>query len=461
MREEFCQQLQIGTNYDMIEKIFYCGGKKCWLYYMDGFSDVGIQERVLQYLSGITDKQIQAVQSMEQFGEQLVPYGECFVFYKIEDAVKMLFSGPFALFVDGINGVLMVDMRQYPTRGISEPENDRVLRGPRDGFCEVLNFNTGMIRRRIRDTDLRFEIVSCQCLGKSDIVVGYMEGRADKALVEKIKQDIQNIHTDTCMINQESLVEILQPKKMLSPFPKVRSTERPDVAAHSLAEGRVVVLIDNSPSCLIFPTYLPDFCEQASDFYFSPAVGTYLRWIRILTTFITIFVTPFWLWLSHTAMALPDWLTFVRVTDTAALPLVAQLLLLELAIDGLRMASINTPDPMAASVSIVGGLILGDFAVQSGVIVSQAIFYMSFVSIATFTQPSVELGYAIKFCRIGLTILSWLFGIWGIVAGTATLFIILRSMRAYDGKNYLYPFIPFQKQQVQTLLFRRDAKSKK
>lgn len=441
--QDFAACLNLKDNYDLVDRVFYIGGRPCHLYYVDGFINNDVLQKIMEYWQSLPGGCVDPIKDLQQFSDKLVPYGECYVLQDVDQAVRMMLSGPIAVFVQGLAGALLIDIRHYPTRGITEPENDKVLRGPRDGFCETVNFNTGMVRRRIRDTRLIFKAFSAGQTGKSDVVVGYMDGLADKKLVEEISRHIEKIDTRTMIINQQNLCELLLGKKSINPFPKAKSTERPDVVAHNLAEGRVVIFVDNFPGALILPTYLADFTQQADDFYFSPSVGWYIKTMRLLTGAVTLFVTPLWLCLAQYTGDIPRWLAFVRPEQMQGIPLLAQLLLMEFAIDGLRLASLNTPSPLASSMSIVGGLILGDFAVSAGIILPHTVFYMAFVSISTFSQPSLELGYAIKMFRMLFLVLAQLLGLWGVGAGTMFLLLVLIGTKTVSGHAYLYPFIPF------------------
>jgi len=460
-QEEFAARLRLNINYDLVDRPFYAGAFNCHLYYVDGFINNDVLQKMMEYWQKLSYDKTIGVQTMQEFSDRLVPYGECYVLTDTEQAIRMMLSGPIAIFVEGLEGVLLIDIRHYPTRGITEPENDKVLRGPRDGFCETINFNTGMVRRRIRDTRLTFQGFSAGESSKADIVLGYMEGLCDKALIANLSARLSGIKSSSMVINLQNVSELLLGKKSLNPFPKIKATERPDVVAHNLVEGRVVIFVDNFPGAIILPTYLADFAQQADDYYFSPAIGWYLKLVRMATSVITMFVTPLWLWLAQHPYPLPHWLKFVRPDETVALPLLAQLLLLEFAIDGLRLASLNTPSPLASSMSIVGGLILGDFAVSAGIIVPHTVFYMAFVSIATFSQPSLELGFSIKLFRILLLIFAQLLGLWGILAGGALLLLILINTHTVGDTPYLYPFIPFDAKATAQVFVRGFAKDQK
>ena len=253
----------------------------------------------------------------------------------------------------------------------------------------------------------------------------------------------------------ESLAECLIHTRWYNPFPKIRTTERPDVAAAQLLEGSVLILIDNSPEVMVLPTSIFDFMQESNDFYFPPLTGTYIRVVRHVVFFLTLVITPLWYLCLLYPTLLPPWLHFALPADRGQLPIIVQLLLVEFLIDALRLASLNTPSMLNNSLSVVGGLILGDFAVDIGWLIPEVILYMAFVAIANFTQRSYELGYAIKFLRIMLLVLTAIFRIWGFAAGILITVVLLVSNSTVNGKrHYLYPLIPFSPRALKTLFFR-------
>ena len=354
---------------------------------------------------------------------------------------------------------ILVDSRTYPARQTAEPEGDRVMRGSRDGFVETLIFNTALIRRRVRNPALSMKYFKIGRDSGSDVVLCYMSDRADMSYVDWLSKKLSSIKVDALTMGHESLKECLIKQKWYNPFPKIRTTERPDSAVSQLLEGSVLVIIDNSPQVMVLPSTIFDFMQESNDYYFPPLTGTYIRIVRYIVFFLTLVLTPTWLLLmEHTAL-IPEWLRFIIPQDMGRLPLLAQLLLVEFIIDALRLASLNTPNMLNNSLSVVGGLILGDFAVSIGWLIPEVILYMAFAAIANFTQRSYELGYAIKFMRILLLILTSLFGAWGYAGGFVLIIVLLATNSTVNGKrNYLYPLIPFKPKALKTLIFRTKKK---
>jgi stage V sporulation protein AF len=273
--------------------------------------------------------------------------------------------------------------------------------------------------------------------------------------VKQLKSRIEQIKVDALPMGQESLVECLIRRKWYNPFPKIRTTERPDAAAAQLLEGSVLIICDNSPQVMVLPTSMFDFLQETNDYYFPPLTGTYIRITRQIIFWLALFFTPFWYLMVKNPNIVPSFLSFMQPEQTGKIPIIAQLLLVEFIIDGLRMASFNTPNMLSNSLSVVGGLILGDFAVSIGWLIPEVILYMAFVAIANFTQRSYELGYAVKFMRMLLLILTALFDVWGFVGGVGLILLLLATNKGITGKkSYLYPLIPFNGKALLSLLIR-------
>ena len=338
---------------------------------------------------------------------------------------------------------------------MEEPEKDKVLRGSKDGFVETVVFNTALIRRRIRSTDLHMEMMSAGKSSRTDIVLCYMKGRVDEELLSAIRRKIRNIKVDSLTMNQESLAECLYQRRWYNPFPKFKYTERPDAAAAQVLEGNLVILVDNSPAAMILPTTIFDVVEEADDYYFPPVTGTYLRITRFLITLFTYFMTPTFLLLMNHQEWLPEGFSFVMLKEEPNIPLIWQFLILELAIDGLKLAAVNTPNMLSTPLSVMAALVLGEFSVNSGWFSSEVMLYMAFVAIANYTQSNYELGYALKFLRMINLVLTQLFGLWGYIGGVLLAVLSICCNRTVSKSSYIYPLIPFDWKNLKNRLIRR------
>ncbi len=452
--------LRVKENFDIIKKTLYLGKQEITLYYIDGFVDGGSMNKLMIYflsLKGLGEPKENTPDAAARFFcEHHVPYVEAEVTDSGEKMAQMLLSGTSLILGETFGRyAIVIDSRTYPTRSVDEPESDRVMMGSRDGFVETLVFNTALIRRRVRDPALTMQYFTVGSRSKSDVVLCYLEGQADPGYVKFLQERLRKIETGALTMGHESLAELLIHDKWYNPFPKIRYTERPDVAAAQVLEGSVLVVIDNSPEIMIFPSTIFDFMQETNDFYFPPLTGTYIRLVRHLVFWATLFLVPVWFFLTKHPDLTPSWLTFVLPETTGKIPIFAQLILVEFMIDGLRMASMNTPNMLSNSLSVVGGLILGDFAVDVGWLIPEVILYMAFVAIANFSQRSYQLGYAFKFMRIGLLVLIQLFGGIGFAIGAALCIVLLATNKTANGKrSYLYPLIPFNGKALYSMFFR-------
>lgn len=457
---ELDQRLKVDENFDIIKRELLVQGKQLSFYCVDGFVKDEVLEKMMEFILKADLSSMEQEGSFTALSNQLVSYVEADIQSDVDQMVTAVLSGAVLLVIEGYGKGILVDARTYPTRGMDEPEDDRVLRGSRDGFVETLVFNTALIRRRIRDPRLHMEYISVGDISKTDLVLCYMENQVDRDMLTRIRDIIAEIHVDALTMAQESLAEALVSGKWYSPFPKVRYTERPDTAASNILEGKIILIIDNSPSVLILPTYFFDFVQEAQDYYLPPITGSYLRCIRIAVFFATLLITPVWYYLNCNPHLAPQWLTFALIEDNGNLPFIVQLLLLEFGIDALKLASLNTPSSLNSSFSIIGALILGDFAVEAGWFAPEIILYMAFVALANFTQPSYELGYGVKFMRVMLLILTALMPRFGFWIGIILMCLILYNGKTISKQSYLYPLIPFNRSDFKMIFKRKKLHNK-
>ena len=439
-------------NMDMIVKSIQVGGKRAKLFMIDCFVKDDLMEKLLEALMAV--KEDDMPESPEQFAD-MIPHIEVDTEKSVRKSVTALMSGITIMLMEGYDVSFAIDCRTYPSRSVSEPWKNRVLRGSRDGFVETIVANIVLIRRRIRTSDFKVEALQAGTRSKTDIAIAYMEGLADKKLLDDIRKRIKNIKVEALTMNLESLAETLLKGPYINPFPKFKYTERPDSAAAAIYDGNIVLLIDNSPAVMILPTSIFDISEEADDYYFPPLIGTYLKLTRYFISIFSLVLTPLWLLFLNNPEWLPEWLEFVLITESkSSVPVVVQLLILEFAIDGLRLAAVNTPTLLSTPLSVIAGIVVGEYAVSSGWFDTESMLYMAFVSIGTYTQASYEIGYAIKFFRMISLILTWAFDIYGFLAGMLIFVFCLCFNRTISGKSYIYPVIPFNWQMFKRKILR-------
>jgi len=452
-------KLRVEESFDIIERHLTVAKKDVAFFYIDGFVKDGEMLRIMQYLLSL--KELSGAEELER----IMPYVEVELCREKEKIITAVLSGQTAILSESFGcSAMLLDLRTYPARATEEPESDRVMQGARDGFVETLVVNTALIRRRIRDPRLTMEHFNMGGSSRTDVVVCYVKGLCCEEELSGVRKRLKSVSPKSLTLGFQSLAESLIHSGWFNPFPKIRTTERPDTAAAQLLEGSIIVLCDTSPQAMILPTSIFDYLEETDDFYFPPLTGTYLRLVRTVILLLSVVITPLWYLSIEYANILPSSLAFLVPKDPGALPIIAQLFLVEIAIDGLKIASMNTPDILSNSLSVVGALILGDFAVEVGWLSGDVILYMAFVAIANFAQQNNELGYAFKFMRMLILALVWLFGIWGFAAGIIFFCIAVATNTTLSGKHhYLYPLIPFNRKAFSRLVIRhrkRDMDNK-
>ena len=429
------QMLPVEDSFDIVQRDIQIGGKDATFYFIDGFTKDESMLKIMDSFFNI--KEGDMPKDAATFATTCIPYVEVDVIGDFDQIFRNLLSGVTCLFIDGYQACLAIDCRTYPARSVDEPDKDKSLRGSRDGFVETIVFNTALMRRRIRDRHLVMKMLEVGESSRTDVALCYMEDRVDQELLKNLNHRIRDIKVDDLRMNQQSLAECLFKRKWYNPFPKFKFTERPDTAAACLLEGKVVILVDNSPSAMILPTSILDIIEEANDYYFPTLTGMYLKISRALITFLTIFLTPVFLLFMQNLSWLPKIFAFVAVKDTVNIPLIFQLLMLEVAIDGLRLAALNTPSMLSTPLSVIAGLVMGEFSVKSGWFNAEVMLYMAFVAVANYTQPNFELGYALKFMRLELLVLTAVFNWIGFLAGTVIVICSICFNKTLSGRSYL------------------------
>ncbi|NLP16350.1 MAG: spore germination protein [Clostridiales bacterium] len=449
------QFLPIEKSFDVIGRELIIGqGTKAYLVFIDGFAKDDIMLWILQTLqsASVTDLSDNSIESLMN---RKIGYIEVEKFSDIEQMRSMVLAGAVGLIVDGKDEGLIIDAREYPVRSPEEPELEKVSRGSRDGLVETVIFNTALIRRRLRDPGLIFEIKTVGKRSKTDVVIAYLDDLADKNLLNEIQTKIDRIDVGALVMAEKTLEELLIKKHWYNPLPQVKFTERPDVVAAHLMEGHIAIIVDTSPSIMLLPVTMFHFTQHAEDYYQNILVGSYYRWIRFLGMLSALLLPPLWLLLVQNKELLPEFLQFLGPKEESTIPLFIQLLLLEFGLDILRLSSIHTPSALNTSLGIIGGLILSDLAVKVGIFVPETVLYIALAAVGTFATPSLEFALAIRIFRLLLLITTGILGIWGFVGSLLIIFIITFTSRSFKyGKRYTWPLFPFKWKPLAHILFR-------
>lgn len=449
------QILPIDKSFDVIAREIIIGARDACLIFIDGFIKDEIMIWILETLQSMKEDEF-GKDVIKQLIKTKIGYIEVEVIKDIKKIESLVLSGAVVLFVDGENEAILIDVRQYPVRTPEEPDLEKVTRGSRDGLVETLIFNTALIRRRLRDPNLIFDIRSVGTRSQTDVVIAYIEGLVDEKLLSEVQDRITNIDIGALVMAEKTLEELIVKKRWYNPLPQVKFTERPDVVAAHLMEGHIAIIVDTSPSVMILPATLFHFTQHAEDYYQNITVGTYIRWIRFLGMLSAFILLPLWLLLVFNKQYLPEFLQFLGPRESTPIPLFIQFILLEFGLDLLRISSIHTPNALTTSLGIIGGLILSEFAVDVGLFVPETVLYMALAGIGTFATPSMEFSMAIRIFRLLLLILTGLFNIYGFITAIIIVFIITYSTGSFKyGKKYTWPLIPFEWKPLSNILFRK------
>lgn len=449
------ESLPIKKSFDVIgRELVIEQSTRAYLVFIDGFAKDDVMLWILEVLQTLPEGDL-TNNVIDTLIKKQIGYIEVERFNEIEQMRSMVLAGAVALIVDGQNEGLIIDAREYPVRSPEEPELEKVSRGSRDGFVETIIFNTALIRRRLRDPNLIFNIKTVGKRSKTDVVIAYLDDMTDKKLLAEVQNKIDKIDVGALVMAEKTLEELLIKKHWYNPLPQVKFTERPDVVAAHLMEGHIAIIVDTSPSIMLVPVTMFHFTQHAEDYYQNILVGSYYRWVRFIGMLSALLLPPLWLLLVYKIDILPDWLQFIGPKDEYTIPLFIQLLLLEFGLDILRLSSIHTPNALNTSLGIIGGLILSDLAVKVGMFIPETVLYIAVAGIGTFATPSLEFALAIRIFRLLLLITTGLLGGWGFLGSLILIFIILLTSKSFkNSKPYTWPLLPFKWKPLAHILFR-------
>ncbi|MGO0122840.1 spore germination protein [Desulfothermobacter acidiphilus] len=449
---ELDRRLAFKKNFDLIQRRFEIGRRQAVFLFVDAFAKDTPLVLIMREFARLSPEELSIAAFTKLFYRHVI-YGEVQELDTLEQVINTALSGPAVLLLDGETRAIAIDVRQYPARMPEEPDLEKVTRGSRDGFVETLVHNTALLRRRLRDPRLRVEHLTAGARSQTDIALLYLDDVANPEIVDSVREKIQRINIDGLPMAEKTVEELIVPGNFWNPFPRVRYTERPDVAAAHLLDGHVLVMVDTSPSVIILPCTFFHHLQHAEEFRQSPSVGVYLRWVRFLGVFFSVFLTPLWLLLALKPGLLPPELKFIGPKKLGSMPLFVQFLLGEVAIDMIRMATIHTPSPIATSTGIIAAVLLGDMAARVGLFIPEVTLYVATAAIGTFLTPSYELSIANRLLRLFILVATGIFRLPGFAFSSLMAFVFLASTRSF-GVPYLWPLFPFNLEGFKSVLVR-------
>jgi len=444
--------LGVGESFDIIFREYKVGRKRAASFSINGMTNDVLLTNVFQDMLALHPEEL-TVNTMQKLFYTRATHSQVKLIDNMNDAVTSLLSGELLFLVDGEEEIIIFDARAYPARSPSESTIEKVTRGSKDSFVETLPFNTVLIRRRLRDPNLRFEIVKIGIRSRSDIAVGYIKDITDPKLVEIVKERLNNINIDGIPMAEKAIEEYIVGGSKWNPLPKVRYTERPDVAAVHLLEGHVCLVIDNSPCIMILPTTMWHHVQHVEEYHQHVMIGSYLRLVRLLGMTLSLLLTPLWLAIVLQGHILPEALAFLGPKDPGIIPLGLQFIFAELGVELVRMATVHVPTAQSTALGFIGAFMLGEFATKVGLFGNEVVFFTAVAAVGAFATPSIEFAMAVRFFRAILLLLVIFFKLPGLLIGLVGIFIVAVNTKSF-GIPYLWPMIPFNLNGMKDVLLR-------
>lgn len=444
--------LGVGETFDIVFREYRVGRKRAASFSINAMTNDLVVSNILEDITLFKQEEF-SIDSLKKIFYSRTPHLQAKLLDNFPEAVTSLLSGEILFFVDGETQILVMDARAYPVRAPSESNIEKVTRGSRDSFVETIVFNTALIRRRLRDPNLRFSIIKVGTRSRADVAVCYIKDITNPRLVDKVKDALENIDTDGVPMAEKAIEEYIVPGNRWNPLPRVRYTERPDVAATHLLEGHICIIVDTSPNIMILPATLWHHVQHAEEYRQNVLAGSFLRLIRLTGIAFSLFLPPLWLAVVLQPHLLPETLSFLGPRESGIIPLGIQFLFAEIGLELVRMATVHVPSAQSTALGFIGAFMLGEFATKVGLFANETIFYMAVAVVGTFATPSVELALALRIFRIALVVLVMVFKLPGLLVGLVGIFALLATTKSF-GIPYLWPLIPFNFKSMQDVLFR-------
>lgn len=366
------------------------------------------------------------------------------------DEVSMaILSGTIVISVD--YHYYSMDVRKYPSRSISEPETEKSVRGAKDGFNESIMTNVGLIRRRIRNSNLIFEKKQIGTLAPIDISLCYIKNKCSQSLIDEVNQRLMNIETSDLVMSDRALEELLI-RQVYNPFPLVRYSERPDIVASHIVKGNLAIITDTSASVMMLPTTLCEILEHVEEHRQVPLIGTMIRLVRVFAVFLSVYLVP--LWILTVLYGNKGIFLFAPVTNINFNLFMMQIFIVEITIELLRIATIHTPTGLSSAMGMIAAVLLGQLAIDLGLFIPEILLYCSVSNVGNFATPNYELSLSNKYIKLAMLIAIWSFKNYGFILYNFLMLMYLINLKVFS-TSYLYPFVPFNLKDLSYFLIRK------
>ena len=376
-----------------------------------------------------------------------------------DEIVNAVFNGLVVIVVNSSNKAIIIDLRKYPQRGLSEPDSEKVVRGSKEGFTENIAVNIGLIRRRIKTGDLVIEKREIGIYSKTLISIVYLKNKVNLKALNNCLDKINSIQVEELTMTDKALEELLTTRPF-SLYPVVRYTERPDTLVAHLYQGQFGIFVDTSPSVMLAPTTFFDHLQAPEEYRQTPLAGTYLKILRMVGIFTSFLLVPIWLCFVNQVINPPTIFKNILILDYSRKMILFQVLIAEITIEMVRMASIHTPNSLSQSMGLIVGIILGGVAVDLGLVSEVIVFIGALSAIGTYITPSYELALANKIVKLILIVISYFFGLTGLLISFACYILYLSTLKSFT-MPYFSPLIPFNLKNLIKQFIRLPYRSEK
>ncbi|MCL6631152.1 MAG: spore germination protein [Alicyclobacillus herbarius] len=454
-KNEQALRRSLSENEDALRKVFtHCSdvvfrsvsmdqARRVLIVYVDGLVDTRlVDDAVLQPLLFEQPAGEAPANSLKTLEDKLLPVAQLETISSLDGVIACILRAQLAILVDGEDKALMADLKQWEKRSVSEPSAEIVVRGPREGFTETLRVNTAMIRRRIRSPQLKIEALTIGQFSQTDVAIVYLSEVASERVLEEVRQRIRRIQIDGVL--ESGYIEEFIEDSPWSPFPQIQNTERPDVVAASLLEGKVAIFVDNTPFVLVVPMTFWTGLQAAEDYYERSLYTTAVRFVRYGLFIISLLLPSLYVAATtyHPQLIPTNLLiSIMAAREAIPFPTAVEVLIMEVMFEALREAGIRLPQPIGSAVSIVGALVIGEAAVQAGIVSAPTVIVVAATGISSFAIPRYNLGIAHRLLRFPLLLLAATLGLYGVMFGVVAIIIHLVNLRSF-GVPYFSPVAP-------------------
>jgi len=448
------QLLPIGTSFDLVYRNLYLGDTPAYWLGVNGFCKTEILQQIFSDLQNPLYVKDGQVEDIVRYMNAKIGYAQVTLSTSWEDIMRNVLSGPSLLLIDGFSQAILIDVRTYPTRGIEEPDTEKITKGARDGFVETMLFNANLIRRRVRSPRLTFAIHSIGTASKTDVTVAYLGDTVNRELLDTLNNTLSQLNVTSLTMGAKSLEELLVKKRWFNPLPSILLTERPDVACSYLMEGHILIIVDNSPSVLVLPGTIFQFTQSPDDYSKPPLVGNYFRFMRFWCIPISLLLMPLFLLITAYYPQIAHQLQLLHTENLTPIRLIVYVFVVEFILDLFKYSASLTSNRYSGSLSIIGGLIIGDVAVNLNWASPEVLFYAAVTLLTSLSLSSIEFSEALRVYRIFLVLTTSFLGLWGFAGGLLLVLLSIITTPTFGGLSYLWPLFPFNGKALRTLIFR-------